>query len=455
MDRTLQAVAEALPIIGGVLLSVVVPIGIFLGRSNIRASRFEIVRDLERLFSFAREAGGDPLIIPSFELVKYKYQPVSQREPDDKDAHAARYYAVPVAIYVTLSILGFVTAFGSLNLLRYIPLNPFLLGNPDATPAILAANPPGTVPILVVLAYAFLGAYVWTVQYLTRRIANFDLSPLSFFRSSIHILFALFVTAALFGSHALLVLGAQPATVLAFLVGFFPHLGLNAVAAKFPWIRLKRVSSHSAALQEELPLDTILGIDAFMKFRLSEFEIEDVQNLATINPIQIFVETPYGLYQVIDWVAQAQLILAVGAEKTLRLRRMSIRTIFDLEKALDNGSLKRSLLDVLAPEWAPNGAGPVSLPEKGEGGPVARAGRDAPRVASAVEGSSELALNPSDQAEALVAIIRDDLHVKRLRQIWDVIANRIDERPKPESRIVRLPTVPPKDDQPFGDRARG
>src|SRR5262252_3977256 len=57
------------------LLSCVVPFGIFVGRNNIRAFRREIVRDLERLFTFARLPNGAPLIIPSFELVKYKMIP--------------------------------------------------------------------------------------------------------------------------------------------------------------------------------------------------------------------------------------------------------------------------------------------------------------------------------------------------------------------------------------------
>jgi hypothetical protein len=60
-----------------ILLSCVVPVGIFIGRNNIRAFRREIVRDLEKLFSFARLPNGAPLIIPSFELVKYKYDPES------------------------------------------------------------------------------------------------------------------------------------------------------------------------------------------------------------------------------------------------------------------------------------------------------------------------------------------------------------------------------------------
>ena len=43
------------------LLSFVVPAGIFVGRNNIRASRREIVRDLEDLFEFAKLPNGKKL----------------------------------------------------------------------------------------------------------------------------------------------------------------------------------------------------------------------------------------------------------------------------------------------------------------------------------------------------------------------------------------------------------
>ncbi len=61
--------AEVLRWMALVMLSCVVPLGIFVGRNNIRAFRREMVRDLERLFSFASLPNGAPLIIPSFELV--------------------------------------------------------------------------------------------------------------------------------------------------------------------------------------------------------------------------------------------------------------------------------------------------------------------------------------------------------------------------------------------------
>lgn len=245
------------------LFSVLVPLGIFVGRMNVRVSRREIVRDLERLFHFAT-VEGQPLILPSFELVKYKYDPESspERVPADAGANSVRYYIFPVAIYMLMTFLGFEFAFR---------LDPNASSN--------FSSPSGWQGVAT---FAFISAYLWTIQYLIRRIANFDLSPTSFFVSFLHVALAIFVSVALWQSGILSVLSRSPGNPhleigAAFIIGLVPDLFVSALVAKFPWIRLRWVSNASKALQEELPLDMVLGIDPFMKLRLGEFEIEDVQ----------------------------------------------------------------------------------------------------------------------------------------------------------------------------------
>ena len=50
-------------------------------------------------------------------------------------------------------------------------------------------------------------------------------------------------------------------------------------------------------------------------------------------------------------------------------------------------------------------------------------------------------MSPRDPVEVLVAVIRDDLHVKRLRQIWDAIADRVDRRPDSGGNILAFPPL--------------
>jgi hypothetical protein len=141
----------------------------------------------------------------------------------------------------------------------------------------------------------------------------------------------------------------------------------------------------------------------------------------------LHIESPYGIYQTIDWVAQAQLCTVVGPERFLMLKTLNIRTIFDLQRA------------VLGPASDPNGTGPAAIntyvpdPELLDaiGDLLLRGtGRDEKLrktvglpLPSALQNpvGTDTGLSASARRAALIQLVHvmlDDLHVHRLRQLW-------------------------------------
>ena len=231
----------------------------------------------------------------------------------------------------------------------------------------------GTIAVSVA---AFLGSYLWTLIYLARRVTNFDLSPFSFLRATIQICLACFVSIFLrhlYDSLPQLVWdttsqsppSSSPATsswllVMAFLVGFYPALGLNYLQERFAFLRFKVRSADATTLAREMPLEMIDGIDSYIKFRLGEYEIEDVQNLALANPIQLFIETPYPLLKIIDWVGQAQLMLEVENTKITDLRNLNVRTSLDFLEFGNDPNGSKILQGVLHPVNSDPNNNPIS-----------------------------------------------------------------------------------------------
>lgn len=427
---------DLVPIGSIVLFCLLIPVAVLVGRHNIKRYRQRLLEDLEN--TYERAVAGEPVrraaeaerlvlvepdaavaaaprpsirLVPSFEVARYKYDLTESTERHRKGVvYDLAIYAMPLVIYVLLATLGFYT----LGVLAKEPAHwqarSFML---------LGLNPWNEAAVeyqigtAVMTSTAFVGAYIWSVVYLLRRIANYDLSPLSFLRVSAQILLACFTVAVL--RHVLHALGPASEAVtglaglgagagadperlgtvwigLAFLMGFVPTLGIEYLADYFPKLRLKRNDPAAAEMSRNLPLDMIDGVDAFIKFRLAEMEIVDCQNLATANPVLLFVESPYGLFEIVDWVAQAQLVVALGPAKAKRLRDLAIRTVFDLEFAARAPAWRTRLAPILLDEAAP--------------------GEDA---AAAVE--------------TLVAAIGTNLHVQRLRQVWNAVLTVVTTAP--------------------------
>ena len=226
----------------------------------------------------------------------------------------------------------------------------------------------GTIAVSVA---AFVGAYLWTLIFLARRVTNFDLSPFSFLRATIQICLASFVCVFLrhlYDSVSQMIWqtsssqSVAPTTsswllALAFLIGFYSALGLNYLQERFAFLRFKTRNASADALARELPLDMVDGIDSYIKFRLGEYEIEDIENLALANPIQLFIETPYPLRKIIDWIGQAQLLIEIETSKITELRNLNIRTSLDFLTFGETDDGKKILGSLLHPmqESSPEG----------------------------------------------------------------------------------------------------
>jgi hypothetical protein len=288
---------------------------------------------------------------------------------------------------------------------------------------------------LSVLMVAYFSAYLFTIRMLLRAVSNFDLSPATFLSATVHVLLGV-VTAVLVAVVAEHVIGPNYTSaallVAAFAIGFVPDLGLRALLRATTLNFFKRQDTEVVKAYTSTPLEVIDGIDSEIASRLSEHHIGTVQNLATANPIMLFVETPYGVYQIIDWVAQAQLCAVVGSKGLTEMWKLGIRTIFDLERAvLDDGFTTPHLRHAI-------GRALIITPEA--------------RKALSFDTTNSHTQESDATIIALVRTVLDDLHVQRLRQIWNRISERLDTR---NLELIKIAPRAPKSTRPHHHRPNG
>jgi hypothetical protein len=403
-------------------LSIALPVAIIYVRQTVKTQRQDVINDLAAIFEPKENQAGRENIIPSFEFVKFKYsvpddpnelaqEHAAQRQAakakaPERDFSKTMFVVASLPLMVALFALG-VVAFGAVitlvmgppDTLKWVPSFPAFSVKENRVDALHTW--------LAMLAVAYIAGYLYIVRDLLRAVANFELSPMTLLMSAIHVLFGV-VTTLILASVAseVTVLGSTSALLLAaFAVGFVPELGVRTLlrATKLRLFKSEDDSVYNTF--SATPVEVIDGIDTEVRSRLSLHNIVSVQNLSTANPIMLFVETPYGVYQIIDWVAQAQLCSALGPKAVIEFWKLGIRTIFDLERALMGASSTRELRH-----------------EVGKIIVLARSLEQQERLGLAP------ASEPSDTADktvlALASIILDDLHIQRLRQI----ANRIAER---------------------------
>ena len=226
-----------------VLLSLLLPLSIFVGRRNVRVRRLGMIDNLGSVLAHVPQDSGS-FIAPALELVRARY--VGSGRGAGPWARTLDWlkeigiYLLPTGIFVLLSACGFalVVGLGGDWLAATKGLLRGLRGEDGVALDFGAAT-------ALVLGAAFVGAYIWSIDFLILRIANFDLSPLSFLRAAGHVLMTVFVAWVLCQVVAAPGIREKVAVTvvlgIAFLSGLYPSLGLNVLVERLPhWLRLKR-----------------------------------------------------------------------------------------------------------------------------------------------------------------------------------------------------------------------
>lgn len=192
---------------------------------------------------------------------------------------------------------------------------------------------------LLVIGFAFLGGFIHATRDLSRRLVTADLSPGAYYSAGLRIVFA--AVAALMLSY---LVEAVPASrypdrvlpVVAFLAGVFPDR-----AVRYLRERIRLFARNAEASSHELRLEMIEGMSSLHRGRLAEVGVDDAQNLAEADLIDLVLRTPFAPTQVLDWIAQAKLFVYFKDEIET-LRSVGVRTVLDLRRAGDEpGALQR------------------------------------------------------------------------------------------------------------------
>lgn len=195
------------------------------------------------------------------------------------------------------------------------------------------------------VVFAFLGAYVFTLNAVLRSYVRSDLRPKSYAHITIRIIAAVvfaWVLEALFFSTPQATTTEDALLVLAFVVGMLPDtllVRLQELARSFA-----KTASKSLSLVERYPLTDLEGIDIYDRARLLDEGVSNIEGLAHHDLPSLMMYTRIAAGRLVHWTDQAILFLHVAAtteegkaaeQRLAKLRAHGIQTATDLESARD------------------------------------------------------------------------------------------------------------------------
>lgn len=175
-------------------------------------------------------------------------------------------------------------------------------------------------------AFAFLGAYFYILQMLVRRYFQNDLKATAYINATMRIVVVILLVWTIDPLLADSTTQAQR-NAIAFVIGVFPTIGWQLLVQTV--VRLVGVAIPS--LRPTYKLTDLDGLNVWYESRLLEVGVEDMQNLATTDIVDLMLNTRIPVDRLVDWIDQAFLYLRVTDENEREeLRRYGIRSATDL-----------------------------------------------------------------------------------------------------------------------------
>ncbi len=279
-------------------------------------------------------------VAQALSLLQFDSPQAAKLERHIATTYGLRYYFWPLAMACTLAVVTYGLAH------PYIVQQGLTVGIWEEIVDIFGAGGQFPRAILAgrIVFFGWMGAYIYSVQIIYRRFLSYDLTP------SVYIFVAnRFFLALVVGSIMGIALGTFSRAagmpfdvnmvtvyIVTFFVGFFPEQGINWISAT-----AKKALRQTQAIAKEKSLSDVEGLSIWHQGRLRQEGIENAQNLATADVLNLVVNTSFSVSQVIDWVDQAILLVYASPSQFEALENIGLRCASDVltaagdEKHLD------------------------------------------------------------------------------------------------------------------------
>ncbi|MCZ6790045.1 MAG: hypothetical protein O7D33_08975 [Chloroflexi bacterium] len=176
------------------------------------------------------------------------------------------------------------------------------------------------------VAFGFLGAYFFSLQYLLRRYLARDLSPGVYMHLVVRTWIVLILTFVYATIRTPVIDTGAPVwstdvVVVSFVGGVIPNVIWQALRSR----ALLLLGTASDDRSNEMPFGKIQGLNTWQQARLLEAGVENAQNLAMADVVELMVGTRLGAVRLLDWIDQSMLYVHVGDEID-QYRREGVRT---------------------------------------------------------------------------------------------------------------------------------